>query len=160
MKRKEIRENVGSNSHKGVYRHRSKWQAKINIFGKRVNLGCFKDRDEAAKNYDFYMLKTYGTDFYLNFPNEDYSNFVPKLDIFSPKKLKQSSEKRKNWGRKLNKIKARQIRAKHRNQKFSIRQLAQEYEVTFATISRILHNITYPDRDFSKVYVIHNPKVN
>jgi hypothetical protein len=163
MKRSNIRRKAGlkrDSLYKGVYRHREKWQAKINIFGrKNVNLGRFSTQEEAALNYDFYVIKIYGKDFYLNFPDKDYSSFVPKMDIFLPK-TKKVVKKRKNWGRKLNKTKAREIRAKYNNQKLPIKKLAQEYKVTFATISRILHNITYRDKDFSKVYVIHNPKVN
>jgi len=73
-------------------------------------------------------------------------------DLYKPKK---------NFGpRKLNKKKAKEIRVKFNNQDVSIKELAKEYQVTFATVSRILHNITYPEKDFSKVYVVHNPKVN
>ncbi len=152
--------NMGKKSFKGVYCHREKWQAKIKINGKNINLGRFTTQEEAAENYDFYVIKIYGLNAYINFPQKDYSNFVPKLDIFAPKVPKVNLEKRQGWGRRFNKIIAREIRAKHNNQKKSIKDLAKEYKTTFSTVSRILHNITYRDKDFSKVYVIHNPKVN
>ena len=89
---------------------------------------------------------------HFNVSDRTVRRWLSHYEIYEPKK---------NFGpNKLGKKKAREIRAKYNNQKVSIKKLAEEYGVTFATISRILHNITYPDKDFSKVYVVHNPKVN
>lgn len=66
---------------------------------------------------------------------------------------------KKNYGsHKLNSDVAKEIRARHTNEGLSIKDLAKEYEVTFATISRILHNFTYPDPSTAKVSVTYNPK--
>jgi transposase len=57
---------------------------------------------------------------------------------------------------KLSLKKAREIRRKH-DAGASIKELAEEYDVTFATASRVLHRLTYKDPDFAKVSVIYNP---
>ncbi len=48
----------------------------IKIMGKRIYLGNFCSEEEAGKNYDFYCLKYQGKQ--PNFPEYDYSSFVPK----------------------------------------------------------------------------------
>ncbi len=153
--------NIGRASEfKGVYKHRDAWQSKIKLNGKDVNLGRFSTQVEAAHNYDFHSIKFCGKERYLNFPDFDYTLFSPKkLNPLErkPKKDKNVSKK-DGWGRKLNKKIAKEIRKRHANEKLSIKELAKEYEVTFATISRILHNIVYPEKPTSKVWVIYNPK--
>lgn len=67
-------------------------------------------------------------------------------------------DKKKNYGScKLNRKIAKEIRAKYQNERLSIKELAIMYSVTFATISRIIDNITYPSKDVSSVSVICNP---
>lgn len=58
---------------------------------------------------------------------------------------------------KLSLKKARLIRQEH-HKGASIKELSSKYNVTFASISRVIHHITYPDRkEFAKVSVIYNP---
>jgi len=65
----------------------------------------------------------------------------------------------KNFGAyKLGLQEAREIRARHTNECISIKELAEEYNVTFATISRILHNQTYCEVNTAKISVTYNPK--
>lgn len=53
--------------------------------------------------------------------------------------------KRKGWGgHKLNKQKAKNIRKLYESGK-EIKNIAEKYNVTFSTISRIINNITYRD---------------
>lgn len=59
-------------------------------------------------------------------------------------------------GSKLNLRLAREIRCRYTNEGVSIKDLAQAYQVTFSTISRILHNQTYPEKDTAKVSMIYN----
>jgi transposase len=64
-----------------------------------------------------------------------------------------------HYGRgKLNQEKAREIRQKY-DEGMAIKNLAQEYKVTFATISRVIHRITYrePSLDQANVSVVYNP---
>lgn len=60
--------------------------------------------------------------------------------------------------RKLDKQKAADIREKCKNG-ISMKDLAAEYEVTFAAISRILNNITYKThkKTYASVSVLYNP---
>lgn len=59
---------------------------------------------------------------------------------------------------KLSRQKAREMRNKHA-QGASIKDLAEEYDVTFASASRAINNVTYNDRhDYARVSVIYNPK--
>lgn len=69
-------------------------------------------------------------------------------------------ERKNNMGcNKLNLSKAREIRKKHSEGK-SMNNLAEEYGVTFSTISRIVHNINYkePSKETAIVRVIYNLK--
>ena len=66
-------------------------------------------------------------------------------------------EVKENYGVKLNLEKAREIRLKH-SEGVEIKDLALQYNVTFSTISRIIHNITYTEiKETAKVKVIYNP---
>jgi group I intron endonuclease len=50
-------------------------------------LGWFNDQVIAAENYDYYALKFYGRDnCYLNFPEKDYTNFMPKKMLNEPER--------------------------------------------------------------------------
>ena len=60
-------------------------------------------------------------------------------------------------GGKLDIFKAREIRQKHRDGK-SIKSIAKEYDVTFASISRIIQMINYKEKEFADVKVFYNPK--
>jgi transcriptional regulator with XRE-family HTH domain len=64
---------------------------------------------------------------------------------------------RPNYGcNKLNIEKAIEIRQLHKEGK-SIKELAELYGVTFSTISRIIHNITYKyEKEVADVKVIYN----
>jgi transposase len=61
-------------------------------------------------------------------------------------------------GRRLNQTKADKIRAKYKAG-MSMKDLSTEYEVTFATISRVINNITYriDKKTYAKVTVSYNP---
>ena len=62
-----------------------------------------------------------------------------------------------NYGIKLNFSKAKEIRRKYKNGSKML-ELSQEYEVTFSTISRIVHNVTYRDiKTTANIAVIYNP---
>lgn len=61
---------------------RNKFGARIAIPDKGyVGLGRFDTEEEAARNYDFYAKKIHGKNCFLNFPDYDYTNFVPKRII-------------------------------------------------------------------------------
>ena len=62
------------------------------------------------------------------------------------------------YGRsKLDSAKACDIRKKH-HKGVSIKKLAEEYKVTFSTISRVVSHITYKESvDKAKVSVVYNP---
>ena len=61
-----------------------------------------------------------------------------------------------NYGNKLNLDKAREIRKKHADGS-EIKELANEYHVTFSTVSRIVQNITYPEiKETAIVSVTYN----
>lgn len=58
-----------------------KYKAAYNSEGE-VFLGWFSDSAEAAANYDYHVLRAYGRgECYLNFPDRDYSNFIPKRQL-------------------------------------------------------------------------------
>jgi len=60
-------------------------------------------------------------------------------------------------GSKLDSAKACDIRKKH-HKGVSIKKLAEEYKVTFSTISRVVSHITYKESvDKAKVSVVYNP---
>jgi len=49
-----------TSGHKGVSWHRNKWEARIIINGKKKHLGCFEDKEEAAKAYKEAAEKYFG----------------------------------------------------------------------------------------------------
>lgn len=64
-----------------------------------------------------------------------------------------------NYGsRKLGPEKAKEIREK-KKEGSSLKELAQDYGVTFASISRVVHGITYkePPPEKAKVTMVYNP---
>lgn len=138
---KTIRSKAGrsQSGFKGVYKKGTKWQAKFNLHGNDTNIGTFKEREEAAHHYDYFMLLHYDNP-YLNFPDFDYSSFIPKL----PKP-----------NRKLDSKKAKEIRIQHKNGE-SAKELAQIYGVSLTNIYRILHEIYYP-KTTATVSVTYNP---
>lgn len=75
-------------------------------------------------------------------------NWFKKYDIYVPKK---------NYGsRKLDLKKALEIRELHESG-VSIKELSKKYKVTFASISRIVSNVTYKvHRNFALINVIYN----
>lgn len=70
------------NKYKGMHyvKNLNKWQVRITLNGKRLCLGYFTDEIEAALNYDYHVRKKY-KDCYLNFPNYDFTNFIPQVII-------------------------------------------------------------------------------
>lgn len=65
-----------------------------------------------------------------------------------------------HYGRgKIGKEKAVEIRKKHQKGA-TIKNLAEEYGVSFAAVSRVVHKITYKDAgpDSAKVSVVYNPR--
>lgn len=60
--------------YKGVYlkdaSKPSPWQAKIEIGGESVHLGCYRTPEEAARAYDAAARIRWGNDCFLNFPEE------------------------------------------------------------------------------------------
>jgi hypothetical protein len=64
--------------YRGVYLYKSKnwnavrWKAQININNKRLALGYFKDPISAAIAYDNAVLKYWGREFPLNFPERGF----------------------------------------------------------------------------------------
>lgn len=50
-------------------RTRGRWHAYINFKGKRINIGYFDSKENAAAAYDKQAIQLYGKDAYLNFPN-------------------------------------------------------------------------------------------
>jgi len=133
-----------SSGYKGVYRKGDKWQVKINLYGKDTSIGLFADKEEAARHYDYYMLKHYGNSVYLNFPSQDYSDFKPR-----------EFDRTKTRG-KLCFRKAEEIRIKHGNGVDS-KRLAEEYSVSLTTVYNVLNIMLYRPRDFAEVSVIYNP---
>lgn len=57
---------------KGVSWHKAtkKWQARIQVRGKKIYLGLFNDPEDAARTYDKAALKHFGEFARLNFPKE------------------------------------------------------------------------------------------
>ncbi len=68
----------------GVRQSGKKYSSSIRIDDYKEFLGTFDTKEEAAKNYDYYSFKAYGDAARLNFPDEDYSKFVPQKIISLP----------------------------------------------------------------------------
>ena len=58
--------------YKGVYFHKENciWRARITVYSKDINLGCFKTPEEAARVYDKAAKLHFGEFAYFNFPEE------------------------------------------------------------------------------------------
>jgi transposase len=86
----------------------------------------------------------------FNVTEKTIINWMKKYDIYKPKK---------NYGcNKLNFEKAMEIRTLHKKGD-SIKQLSSKYNVTFATISRIINNLIYIEKeskDTAQVTAIYN----
>ena len=75
---------ISVTSYKGVSHNRNGYIAMISPKPHRYTLGYFNDPKEAAMNYDYYAIHFFGRgNCYLNFPDYDYSNFIPKKDILN-----------------------------------------------------------------------------
>lgn len=76
----KVRQNsrVGKQGYKGVSKNGKLLRCSITTNNKRINLGYFNDEIEAAHNYDYHSINLFGKAVLLNFPDFDYSNFIPK----------------------------------------------------------------------------------
>lgn len=55
------------------------WQSGFKIKGNKFYCGSFDNEIEAAKNYDYHIIRLFGKEIaFLNFPEFDYENFIPK----------------------------------------------------------------------------------
>jgi hypothetical protein len=52
------------------------WRAGIGHDGKDIKLGCFEDKEEAARAYDRKAIELHGEFAYTNFPIEDYADIA------------------------------------------------------------------------------------
>ena len=68
------RKNRGISGFKGVRYHskNKNWNARITIKRKEIHLGCFTDKDVAAKAYDLAAIKYFGEFALTNFSKENY----------------------------------------------------------------------------------------
>lgn len=69
-----------------------KWVAQISINEKNTYIGTFNTDEEAAKAYDVAAIKHFGVFACLNFPDFDYSNYIP-----NPYTKKGSKYRGVNW---------------------------------------------------------------
>jgi hypothetical protein len=67
------KQSINTSGFKGVYFHKKnkKWRAQIGLNGRRVTLGEFHTKEEAASTYDLSAVKYYGEFARLNFPGGD-----------------------------------------------------------------------------------------
>lgn len=97
-----------------------------------------KNRKEAAKKFEV--------------TEKTIINWLKKYDLYQPKP---------NYGcKKLNGQKVLEIRKLH-SDGVSIKELAKKYKVTFATISRVIHNLTYREEKYTAIVnVVYNHDVS
>lgn len=69
MNSRPLRAN-NTSGYKGVARYRKKWQAGINLNGKRIHIGNFDTPEEAARAYDRAAIELFGEFACLNFPDD------------------------------------------------------------------------------------------
>lgn len=66
-------QSLNTSGYKGVYHSRKKWRARIEVSGKKIDLGTYETAEEAAIAYD-QAAKFYQGEFaWLNFPNRNQS---------------------------------------------------------------------------------------
>lgn len=82
---------TSTSKYKGVFwdTRKERWIAHITAKKKLIHIGSFLSEKSAAKAYDTYARKFYGSDVYLNFPNEHLSE--DDLRILVQKDTKSSS---------------------------------------------------------------------
>jgi group I intron endonuclease len=71
-------------AYKGVSHNKktNKLKAALKNNDKELFLGWFDNAILAAENYDYYAIKVYGKEkCYINFPEKDYTNYVPKRKV-------------------------------------------------------------------------------
>jgi len=75
--------NGTASQYKGVgwHKHANKWNAYIQINGKKIHLGYFTIEIEAARAYDRAAIEHFGIYANLNFPIEDYLDYLEELNI-------------------------------------------------------------------------------
>lgn len=105
------------------------WQAQIQHCRRALYLGTYDDVESAAKAYDIAAINIFGECACLNFDRDDYEN-TPYI---------QNHIKRKN---RLSTDQAAHIR-ELRSQGFSINEIAQIYDHSYSSISRIVRNKTF-----------------
>jgi hypothetical protein len=77
--------NKGAGKHnksgyRGVFLNKrtERWTAEVSVGGERVNLGSYETAEDAAKARDLKAIEVHGEFARLNFPDFDYTNYVPR----------------------------------------------------------------------------------
>lgn len=124
---------------KGVSLHKAnnKYLAQININNRTINVGYFDLELDAAFAYDEAAKALFGEFAKVNFPEK-------KISILSISTLDRIKNPRTKI---LNSDIVREIRSKYIPRKYSIRKLAKEYNVSYATISLIVLGKTWKPKE-------------
>ncbi len=116
----------GQNPYKGICLcPDGMWQAQITLDGKAIYLGRSRDPVTAAKAYDTAARVIYGEFAYLNFPDSEDSVLLPTKQVT---RLKRDD---------VNSIRILYQRG------MSIKQIAQIYDHSYSSISRIVRNRSF-----------------
>lgn len=105
------------------------WQAQIQHCGKALYLGKYDDIESAAKAYDIAAISIFGEYAYLNFDRDNFEN-----TSYSQKHIKRKT--------RLSSDQASHIKELH-SEGFSINAIAQIYDHSYSSISRIVRNKTF-----------------